>query len=78
MRATISLLVSGLLLGALFIDHQVIASLLPDQILSTVSSRMLLSAKPEKPGKPKNPKNPPYRGSGRREMTHFRTTAPAV
>lgn len=73
MRATISLLVSGLLLGVLLIDHQVIANLLPNQILSTVNSRMLLSAKPSKP-KPKTP----YRGSGRREMMHFSTTVSAV
>lgn len=61
MRATISLLVTGLLLSSFVVDHQVIANRSTDlqQLLSAI------------PGNSKKPQKTPYRGSGRRELREY-------
>lgn len=67
MRATISLLVTGLLLGSLAVDRQVMANSLPGLQQSTPNSSRLSAV----PNNPKKAPKVPYRGSGRRELMEY-------
>jgi hypothetical protein len=71
MRATISLLITGLVLSSLAFNFQAIANRLSNLLLSFSDSKQLISAKPQS-SKPSQPEQPvPHRGSGRKQLMQY-------
>ena len=72
MRATISLLITGLVFGSLAFNYQAIANSLSNLLLSFSDLEQLISVKPQPKTKPNQPEQPvPHRGSGRRQLMQY-------
>ncbi len=80
MRATISLLIIGLVFGSLAFNYQAMANRLSNLFVSFSEEEQFISVEPKpktRTNKPQEPK--PHRGSGRRElMQYVGQTYPAV
>jgi hypothetical protein len=68
MRATISLLITGLVFGSLAFNRHAIANCLSSLLVSFSDSEQLISGEP-KPTKTEQPV--PHRGSGRRQLMQY-------
>lgn len=72
MRATISLLITGLVFGSLAFNCQAITNHLSNLLLSFSDSEQLISAKPQPQTRYNQPELPvPHRGSGRRQLMQY-------
>jgi hypothetical protein len=72
MRATISLLITGLVFGSLAFNRHAIANSLSNLLLSFSDLEQLISVKPQPKPKPNQPEQPvPHRGSGRRQLMQY-------
>lgn len=80
MRATISLLITGLVFGSLAFNYQTIANRLSNLFLSSSDSEQFISVKSKSKSRTNQPEEPiPHRGSGRRSlMQYVGQTYPAV
>ncbi|MCV3212441.1 hypothetical protein OGM63_02655 [Plectonema radiosum NIES-515] len=80
MRATISLLITGLVFGSLAFNCHAMANHLSNLLLSYDDSEQFISTKPKPKTRPNQPEVPiPHRGSGRRDLMQYVVeTYPAV
>jgi hypothetical protein len=70
MRATISLLITGLVFGSLAFNRHAIANRLSNLLVSFCNSEQLISGKAQtRPNQPEQPV--PHRGSGRKQLMQY-------